>query len=149
MINDTTRHAFNFLKFIFLRGLNNLQNDLTQGHFNKNFFQKVWLSLVARRRSGRPPNNDIQQARGFINSHLEDYLRSANNELPLFLYAQQSSSYEGAKIYTAYIVNIKTTFANHLCHIVNLLLNVKRRIKTMHLRARLQKTFIGVATNQK
>lgn len=106
------------------------------------------LSLVARHRDGRPPNNDIQQARGFINSHLEDYLCSANNELPLFLYAQQSSSYEGAKIYTAYIVNIKTTFANHLRHIVNLLLNVKRRIKTMRLRARLQQTFIGVATHQ-
>lgn len=104
--------------------------------------------LAARRNGGWPLNNDTQQINGFISGHLEDYLRSANYELSVFLYAQKCSTYEGAKIYIANVVNIKNTFGNNLCRVVSLLLNVKRRIKTKHLRAKLQQTLTGVATNQ-
>ena len=66
----------------------------------------------------------------------------------MFLYTQKCTAYKGAKIYIDYIVIIKNTFGNHLCRVVSLFLNVKRRIKTMHLRARLQQTLTAVVTNQ-
>jgi hypothetical protein len=136
MVSDTARHAFNFLKFTFLH---NSQYDPTQDYFNKNFFLEMWFSLVARCCSRRPPYNNTQQARDFINGHLEYYLRSVNYELPLLLNVPQSSAYKGAKINTAYSVNISNTFGNHLRRAVNLLLNVESRTKTIRLRTSLSR----------
>lgn len=136
MVNDTARHAFNFLKFVFLH---NSQYDPIQDYFNKNFFLEMRFSLVARRCSRRPPYNNTQQARDFINGHLEYYLGSVNYELPLLLNVQKSSAYEGAKINTAYSVNISKTFGNHLRRAVNLLLNVDSQIKTIGLRTSLSR----------
>ncbi|CEP14011.1 hypothetical protein [Parasitella parasitica] len=145
IVNDTTRHAYSFLKFIFLREFRNPRIDPLKYHLNKTFFQEVWLSRTAPSQRGeRPPGQETRARRAMIAVHPKDYLNASGYHLPEFKYALQSAIHEAEKMYTAYIVSIKNTFGNQLRRVANSLLNVQERSKTLGFRAPLYESTTGV-----
>ncbi|CEP13690.1 hypothetical protein [Parasitella parasitica] len=98
---------------------------------------------------GRPPGQETRARRAMIAVHLEDYLNTPGYKFPAFKYGHQSVMNEAEKMYTSYIVIIKSTFGNQLRRVLRSLLKVQARSKTLRLQAALQESTTGVyITNQ-
>jgi hypothetical protein len=63
----------------------------------------------------------------FIGQFIQRYLNHATYERPELKYAQQSSSVEGLRIYTAYTNNIGAYFDNHFCRAIYTLLQLPKK----------------------
>ncbi len=63
----------------------------------------------------------------FIGQYIQRYLDNTTYIRPELNYAQQSSSIEGLKIYTAYTNNIGAHFDNHFRRAINTLLQIRQR----------------------
>jgi hypothetical protein len=97
MVHVITMHTYLFLKYIFLQSF--LQDDDFDiiERTNKNFFAEVWLSLTAHI-VGRPGAVTTER-REFIRQFKPSYLAITHYTPYQLYYGQQSSLYEGTKIY--------------------------------------------------
>jgi hypothetical protein len=125
IIHATTTQTYSLSRFIFLCTLQDDDNFDIAAYINKEFFSEVWLSSVSYRR-GRV-GEAIVRRHTFIDQHIQRYLDHTTYERPEFKYAQQSSSVEGLKMYTAYTNNIGAHFDNHFRRATNTLLQIRQR----------------------
>ncbi|KAG1376765.1 hypothetical protein G6F61_007329 [Rhizopus arrhizus] len=105
IIHATTTHAYSLSKFIFLC---TFQDDAMH-------YRRCRVGEATARRHA------------FIGQYIQKYLDLTSYIRLGLKYAQQSSSVEGLKMYTAYINNIGAHFGNHFRRAINTLLQIHQR----------------------
>ncbi|KAG0742847.1 hypothetical protein G6F57_010250 [Rhizopus arrhizus] len=125
IIHATTTHAYPLSKFIFLCAIQDNASFDIASYINKESLSEVWLSLVDYH-CGRVGEATARR-RILIGQYIQRYLDCTSYIRPELNYAQQSSSMEGLKIYTAYTNNIGAHFGNHFRRAINTLLQIRQR----------------------
>ncbi|KAI7902284.1 uncharacterized protein BX663DRAFT_71047 [Cokeromyces recurvatus] len=126
--NIVVTHTFAFSKYIFLQELKeNFKFELDK-YIRKDFFVKVFLSLIDRKTIPGRLQNRKANYRTLISEHKESYCKSAKYTPIGLPYAQQRALYECTKIQTAYVNNIKVHFGNRLRGILNKLFKKKKEV---------------------
>lgn len=140
-INNTTVHAFTWLKFIYLHGLK--RNDYNPAqHHTLHFFYEVCLSLINK---GPPAIMSPSTAKtcSLVEPYRNQYITIANSVLHKLLNSQQTLACESKMMLTTYLNNIKNNFGNQLRRTVNIVLNVPPKIILVRLRAMLAQQRTG------
>ncbi|KAL0074976.1 hypothetical protein J3Q64DRAFT_1610756, partial [Phycomyces blakesleeanus] len=74
-----------------------------------------------------------------ISRHINTYIHNISYARISLLNAHQIAMYEATKIHTTYIVNIKLRFGQHLCRVINILLDIKNRQRELTQQLRSQR----------
>jgi ABC-type transporter MlaC component len=102
-----------------------------QSYITKEFFAKVFLSLV-QRQTRRRLSASTQTRRNIVERHFQEYVDITGfRRMPSFGGVNQISQYQGKAIEGAYLNNVQNGFGNQLRRVVNRLLNIKERAQQM------------------
>ncbi|KAI9315617.1 hypothetical protein BX666DRAFT_1878828 [Dichotomocladium elegans] len=86
------------------------------------FFSKVWLSMV-----NKPEHRSQGETARIRELIIITRMSTFGYEKIVFTYSQQCSSYEGTKIYTAYMKAVHMRFGQQLWRVANVVLNLCQR----------------------
>ena len=117
--NTLVTHTYAFLKFIFLRELQEDQRFDMRLFLTEKFFIQVFYSLVQKYSHPQRHTAETSKYRALIGKHLTTYL-SLSGYRPLTLQnSQQIALYECKKIFVSYMNNIRTQFGKRFREFCN------------------------------
>ena len=131
-VNELIKHSYQLARFIFLHELSqNTHFDLA-ACITKAFFVEVFLALIKNRETyPERLSDETSQYRSIIEPYLSMYQKVTNfYGIPL-ANAQQIALYQGNAICTVYLNGVENHLGNYIRHVVNVLLDIKKRSKQL------------------
>lgn len=131
-VNEITTHTYAFARFIFLHKINGdkqkERSDLAKWVTSK--FAELWQSLTLRK-AHKPKSSETERYRKLIEWYLKSYFQNSGYTRRAIENCQQISLYEGKRISTSYLNSVQNCFGNRLRYVINRILNVKERLKSV------------------
>ncbi|KAJ2776334.1 hypothetical protein H4R18_005719, partial [Coemansia javaensis] len=127
-VSTVTMHTFAVARLFFLRHMEARIKPDPAELIDNNFFAVIFGALTTMEGTAGPTTKRGRW-RALIADTVADYMRVYGMGPVEFNSASRSADYEGMRIKTAYLVNIKLNFGSQLRRLINHLLRLKDRAK--------------------